>query len=66
MKNIHVVDLDEIRSILRQNRAEIQNRFQTEILGIFGSYSRGEEKNQVILISLSDLIQEHLCLDGQV
>jgi predicted nucleotidyltransferase len=42
MKNFQVVDLDQVRSILRENRAEISNRFKTEILGIFGSYSRGE------------------------
>jgi len=42
MKDVQVVDIDQIRSILSQNRAEIRRRFKAEILGIFGSYSRGE------------------------
>jgi len=36
--------LEEIRKILRENREEIAREFKAEIVGIFGSYVRSEQK----------------------
>jgi len=36
--------LDEIKEILNKHRDEIKREFKAEIVGIFGSYVRGEEK----------------------
>jgi len=39
MKNI-----DEIKEILNLSKEKIRNQFKAEIIGIFGSYVRGEQK----------------------
>lgn len=39
MKNI-----DEIKEILNLSKVKIRNQFKAEIIGIFGSYVRGEQK----------------------
>ncbi|MFN3921901.1 MAG: nucleotidyltransferase family protein [Caldimicrobium sp.] len=36
--------LREIKSILAEHKEEIRNKYGVIILGIFGSYARGEEK----------------------
>ena len=36
--------LDEIKNILKENREEIAKEFKAEIVGVFGSYVRGEQK----------------------
>ena len=36
--------LDEIKVILDKYRDEIKREFKAEIIGVFGSYVRGEEK----------------------
>jgi predicted nucleotidyltransferase len=36
--------LDEIKNILKENREEIAREFKAEIVGIFGSYVRSEQK----------------------
>jgi hypothetical protein len=36
--------LDEIKEILKKHRGEIRREFKAEIVGVFGSYVRGEEK----------------------
>lgn len=36
--------LDEIKVILKKYRDEIRREFKAEIIGVFGSYVRGEEK----------------------
>jgi len=36
--------LDEIKDILKENREEIAREFKAEIVGIFGSYVRSEQK----------------------
>lgn len=37
------MQIDEIRSIIKDNGPYISKRFMAEIVGIFGSYARGEE-----------------------
>ena len=36
--------LDEIKEILREHKDAIEKEFKAEIIGVFGSYVRGEEK----------------------
>ncbi|AKG92150.1 putative nucleotidyltransferase [Geoglobus ahangari] len=36
--------LEEIISILKKHRDEIKREFKAEIIGVFGSYARGEGK----------------------
>jgi hypothetical protein len=36
--------LDETKEILKKHRDEIEREFKAEIIGVFGSYVRGEEK----------------------
>ena len=37
------MQIDEIRSIIKANGPYISKRFRAQIVGIFGSYARGEE-----------------------
>lgn len=39
-------DLDRIREILKENEDVIAKEFKAEIVGIFGSYARGEQKKE--------------------
>ncbi len=39
-------DLDRIREILKENEDVIAREFKAEIVGIFGSYARGEQKKE--------------------
>jgi predicted nucleotidyltransferase len=49
MENSHVIDIEQIKSILRNHKSEFQRKYKAEILGIFGSYSRYEaDKNSDI------------------
>lgn len=49
MENSHVIDIEQIKSILRDHKSEFQTKYKAEILGIFGSYSRYEaDKNSDI------------------
>jgi len=36
--------LEEIKEILQRHKEEIKERYKVEIIGIFGSYARGEEE----------------------
>jgi len=38
--------LEEIKGILRAHKREIETEYKAEIIGIFGSYSRGEQKEK--------------------
>ena len=49
-------DLEEIRSILRSHRSELNNRFHVEEIALFGSFARGEQTDASdldILVTLS-------------
>jgi predicted nucleotidyltransferase len=49
MDNSRVIDIEQIKSILREHKSEFQTKYKAEILGIFGSYSRYEaDKNSDI------------------
>lgn len=39
-------NLDEIKTILRQNQNELQVRFKVNNIGVFGSYVRGEQRKR--------------------
>lgn len=39
--------LDEIKAQLEELKPTLKERFQVETIGVFGSYSRGEEKKKV-------------------
>ena len=38
------MDVNQIRLLISERKAEIKREFKAEIIGIFGSYARGEEK----------------------
>jgi predicted nucleotidyltransferase len=38
--------VDEIKNILRENKNIIEKDYKAEIIGVFGSYTRGEQKAQ--------------------
>ena len=42
MEQSQIIDIDRIKSILRNEKANIHKKYKAEIQGIFGSYSRGE------------------------
>ena len=51
--------LKDIRKVLTNNRSLLQERFKVKRIGIFGSYVRGEEKEDSdidILVELSEPI----------
>jgi predicted nucleotidyltransferase len=39
-------DVEDIKRILLQNKAELRKRFKVKTIGVFGSYVRGEQKRQ--------------------
>jgi len=38
--------IEEIKNVLRENKDIIEKNFKAEIIGVFGSYARGEQKAQ--------------------
>lgn len=37
------IDINQIRLLILERKDEIKDKFKAEVLGIFGSYARGEE-----------------------
>ncbi len=75
------MDLAEIKEVLRKNKDVIAKEFKAEIVGIFGSYARGEQKKEsdvdIIvrfregatlfdLVGLADFIEEKLGIKADV
>ena len=48
--------LDEIRTIIRQHRDVLAERYGVAIVGVFGSYVRGEQKGQSDIDLLVDIL----------
>lgn len=44
-KEVHF-DVNQIRLLILERKEEIKKEFKAEIIGIFGSYARGEEKKE--------------------
>ena len=76
-----MMDLAEIKEVLRKNKDVIAKEFKAEIVGIFGSYARGEQKKEsdvdIIvrfregatlfdLVGLADFIEEKLGIKADV
>jgi len=74
-------ELNEIKEVLRKNKDVIAKEFKAEIVGIFGSYARGEQKKEsdvdIIvrfkegatlfdLVGLADFIEEKLGIKADV
>lgn len=38
------MDVNQIRLLILERKDEIKEKFKAEVLGVFGSYARGEEK----------------------
>jgi uncharacterized protein len=38
------IDVNQIRLLILERKDEIKEKFKAEVVGIFGSYARGEEK----------------------
>ena len=39
-------DVEDIKRVLLQHKAELKKRFKVKTIGVFGSYVRGEQKQQ--------------------
>jgi hypothetical protein len=50
-------DLDKIKKILKQNKQDLRRDFKVKVLGIFGSYVRGEQKKNSDVDILIDFSQ---------
>ena len=40
------IDVNQIRLLILERKDEIKEKFKAEVIGIFGSYARGEEKKE--------------------
>ena len=40
------LNIEKTRDLIVEKKAEIKRRFKAEVIGIFGSYARGEESAQ--------------------
>jgi predicted nucleotidyltransferase len=40
------MDVDQIRPLILERKEEIRKEFKAEIVGVFGSYARGEENEK--------------------
>lgn len=49
--------LDEIRKIIRQHNSVLAERYGIAVVGVFGSYVRGEEKLKSDLDLLADILK---------
>jgi predicted nucleotidyltransferase len=49
--------LDEIRTIIRQHRDILAEKYGVAVVGVFGSYVRGEQKGQSDIDLLVDILQ---------
>jgi predicted nucleotidyltransferase len=47
--------LDEITSVLKDHKSELEDRFKVKKIGVFGSYAREEEANTSDVDILVDL-----------
>lgn len=74
-------ELNEIKEMLRKNKGVIEKEFKAEIVGIFGSYARGEQKREsdvdiivrfkegatlLDLVGLADFIEEKLGIKADI
>ena len=48
--------LDEIRTIIRQHRDVLAEKYGVAVVGVFGSYVRGEQKRQSDIDLLVDIL----------
>ena len=44
-KEAHI-DVNQIRLLILERKEEIKENFKAEVVGIFGSYARGEERKE--------------------
>ncbi|MBM4306250.1 MAG: nucleotidyltransferase family protein [Deltaproteobacteria bacterium] len=49
--------LDEIRTIIRQHREFLAEKYGVAVVGVFGSYVRGEQKGQSDIDLLVDILR---------
>ena len=40
------MDKDTIRKVIQNNASDIKTQFKAEVIGIFGSYARGEQSSE--------------------
>lgn len=43
---VSVRDVDRIKEVLARHKGELRRRFKVKIIGVFGSYVRGEQKRK--------------------
>lgn len=52
-----MINIDEIKEILRERKEELRLKYKVKEIGIFGSYVRGEENNESDLDILVDFYE---------
>ena len=45
-RKVKVTNLEEIKRVIEQHRAELKREFHVEKIGVFGSYARGDQKKR--------------------
>ena len=50
-------DLNEIKKIIKQHRNILADRYGVAVVGIFGSYVRGEEEQRSDIDLLADILR---------
>jgi predicted nucleotidyltransferase len=50
--------LDEVRMIIRQHRDVLAEKYGVAVVGVFGSYVRGEQRRQSDIDLLVDIIRQ--------
>lgn len=50
-------DLNEIKKIIKQHRNILADRYDVAVVGIFGSYVRGEEEQRSDIDLLADILR---------
>lgn len=43
---VGVRDVDRIKEVLARHKGELRRRFKVKVIGVFGSYVRGEQKRK--------------------
>ena len=45
-RKIKVTTLEEIKELVEQHRPELKKQFHVDMIGVFGSYARGDQKKR--------------------
>jgi len=75
------MDKDTIRKLIQNNASDVKTQFKAEVIGIFGSYARGEQSSEsdvdvlvrfdkgatlLDLVAVSEYLENLLCIPVDV